>query len=305
MPKHFLSLTQRSGNEIEELIRVAGALKRGSEAAGYGADPLRGKLLALLFKKPSLRTRASFDAGMRRLGGQVATFGPTEVGMGKREAPQDVARVLSRYVDAVMIRTFEQQEVEAFAAESRVPVINGLTDLLHPCQVLADLLTVAEARGSLEGCTLSYVGDGNNVANSLLNAVLLLPIRLRIGVPPGYEPDTGMLERAQREGRGEVAVFHEPKEAVEGAEFVYTDVWTSMGQESEAAARRPVLSPFQVNAELLGAAGNGARVLHCLPAHRGEEITDDVIDGPQSLVYEQAENRMWAQQALLLELLAD
>ncbi len=303
MPRHYLSLADRTEAEINALLQTALALKRDPSSSGYAPDALRGKLLALLFKKPSLRTRASFEAGMRRLGGQVVTFGPDEVGMGKREAPEDVARVLSRYVDAVMIRTFSQDEIEKFAAASHVPVINGLTDRLHPCQVLADLLTILEARGSLDGCTVAYVGDGNNVANSLLNAALRLPIRLRLGVPRGHEPDTDILGRARAQGRGTVMLQHDPKEAVEGAEFVYTDVWASMGQEAEAEARRPLFRPFQVNRELLASARPDAKVLHCLPAHRGDEITDEVMDGPQSVVFDQAENRMWAQQAILLDLL--
>ncbi len=303
MPKHYLSLADCTESQISDLLRSALVLKKGTGGSTYGSSPLKDKLLALLFKKPSLRTRASFEAGMRRLGGEVIALGASEVGMGKRESPGDVARVLSRYVDAVMIRTFDQAEIEKFAARSQAPVINGLTDLLHPCQVLADLMTVLEVRGSLDGCTVAYVGDGNNVANSLLNAVYRLPIRLRIGVPEGYEPDPAILERARLEGRGTVTVHHDPREAVRDAEYVYTDVWASMGREEEAEARRPIFSPFQVNSSLLDSARSGARILHCLPAHRGEEITDEAIDGPQSLVFDQAENRMWAQMAILLDLL--
>jgi ornithine carbamoyltransferase len=305
MAKHFLSLADSTGAEIEALVHLGITLKRGPQAAGYDPLPLRGRLLALLFRKPSLRTRASFEAGMVKLGGQTMVLTQSEVGLGKREAPQDVARVLSRYVDVIMVRTFEQTEVETIARESRVPVINGLTDLLHPCQVLADLLTISEVRGSLGGCVLAYVGDGNNVANSLVNAALRLPLVVRLGVPEGYDPNAQILARASAEGRGQVHLLHDPYEAVTGAEFVYTDVWASMGQEAEAAQRRPVFMPFQVNKELLAHARDGAQVLHCLPAHRGEEITEDVLDGPRSLVYEQAENRMWAQQAILLETLLE
>jgi ornithine carbamoyltransferase len=303
MPRHYLSLADRTESQIMALLRTALALKRDPNASGYAPDALGGKILALLFKKPSLRTRGSFEAGMRRLGGQAITFGADEVGMGKREAPEDVARVLSRYVDAVMIRTFGQDEIERFAAASQVPVINGLTNLLHPCQVLADLLTILEVRGTLDGCVVAYVGDGNNVANSLLNAAFRLPLRLSLGVPKGYEPDTEIFERARGEGRGTVALHYDPEEAVRDADFVYTDVWASMGQEKEAEERRSIFRPFQVNRNLLASAQPDARVLHCLPAHRGDEITDEMMDGPQSLVFDQAENRMWAQQAILLDLL--
>jgi ornithine carbamoyltransferase len=303
MPRHYLSLAERTEDQINRLLHTALTLKRDPAASEYAPDALRDKVLALLFKKPSLRTRASFEMGMRHLGGQAVTFGADEVGMGKREAPEDVARVLSRYVDAVMIRTFGQDEIERFAAASDVPVINGLTDLLHPCQVLADLLTILEIRGTLDQCEVAYVGDGNNVANSLLNAALRLPIRLHLGVPKGYEPDTAVFERACADGRGTVTLCHDPVEAVREAEFVYTDVWASMGQEREADARRPLFSPFQVNLQLLASARPHAKVLHCLPAHRGDEITDEVMDGPQSVVFDQAENRMWAQAAILLDLL--
>ena len=243
---------------------------------------------------------------MRRLGGEVMTFGASEVGMGKRESPGDVARVLSRYVDAVMIRTFDQAEIEEFAAHSRVPVINGLTDLLHPCQVLSDLLTLLEKRGRLKGLRIAYIGDGNNLANSWLLGAAILGMELTVACPKGYEPDRGVVREAKRRATdtgARITITHVPEKAARDADVLYTDVWTSMGKEKEGARRRVAFKGFQVNGSLVAAARNDVLIMHCLPAHRGEEITDEVLDGPNSIVFDQAENRLHAQKALLEALL--
>ena len=264
--------------------------------------PLRGRTLAMVFQKPSNRTRVSFEVGMYQLGGHALSLSPQEIQMGKRETPSDTGRVLARYIDAIMVRTFDHEEVEELAAAARVPVINGLTDQHHPCQALADLLTVREEFGRLEGVRISYIGDGNNVAHSLAIGCALTDANLTIAHPEGHAPDPGVVKLAERLGTAPT-LTEDPREAASGARIVYTDVWASMGQEDEAKERKKTFFPYQVDEELMSLAERDAIFLHCLPAHRGEEVTAEVIDGPRSRVFDQAENRLHAQKALLYLLL--
>jgi ornithine carbamoyltransferase len=264
--------------------------------------PLFGKTLAMVFQKPSNRTRVSFEVGMYHLGGHALPLSPQELQIGKRETPSDTGRVLARYIDAIMVRTFDHEELEELAAAADVPVINGLSDSHHPCQALADLLTVREELGELEGAKIAYVGDGNNVAHSLALGCALTGTRLTIAHPEGHGPDPRVIELAAKLG-DTPTITEDPQEGVAGARVVYTDVWASMGQEAEAEERKKQFMPYQVNEELMSRAAPGAIFLHCLPAHRGEEVTAGVIDGPRSRVFDQAENRLHAQKALLYLLL--
>ncbi len=265
--------------------------------------PLRGRTLAMVFQKPSNRTRVSFEVGMYQLGGHALHISPEEIQMGKRETPGDTGRVLARYIDAIMVRTFDHEELEELAAAADVPVINGLSDAHHPCQSLADLLTVREEFGTTEGVRISYIGDGNNVAHSLAIACALTGAQLTIAHPEGHAPDEEVVALAGKLGSAP-GLTQDPREAVSGAQVVYTDVWASMGQEAEAAERKKKFAPYQVNQELMGLAAEDAVFLHCLPAHRGEEVTAEVIDGPRSRIFDQAENRLHAQKALLYLLLS-
>jgi len=298
--RHFTSVAELSASELGMLLDLAMRLKRDRRPANL---PLRGRTLAQIFEKPSLRTRLSFDVGMAELGGQCVYLSPQEVGLGRRESVADVARVVSRMVDAVVLRTNAHETIEEFARYSSVPVINGLSDLSHPCQGLADILTVVEKKGpDLRDVTVAYVGDGNNVLHSLMLAAALRSARIRVATPAGFEPDrryVDIAERIVRESGASLDLGHDPIEAVRDADVVYTDVWTSMGQEQEYERRRRAFQGYQVNSELLRKAKPDAIVMHDLPAHRGEEITDEVMDGPQSVVFDQAENRLHAQKALL------
>lgn len=264
--------------------------------------PLRGQTLAMVFQKPSNRTRVSFEVGMYQLGGHALHISPDEIQMGKRETPSDTGNVLARYIDAIMVRTFDHEELEELAGAADVPVINGLSDTHHPCQALADLLTIREEFGTLEGVKIAYVGDGNNVAHSLAIACALTGAGLTIAHPEGHGPDRKVVQLAEKLGAAPT-LTEDPQEAVTGARVVYTDVWASMGQEAEAEERKKEFAAYQVNAELMGLATEDAIFLHCLPAHRGEEVTAEVIDGPRSRVFDQAENRLHAQKALLYLLL--
>lgn len=257
------------------------------------------RTLACIFHKPSLRTRISFEVAIRQLGGDSLYVTNAEIGLGEREAIADVGRVMSRFVDGIMIRTFDHSHVEELAAESTVPVVNGLTDLTHPCQILADVFTVKEEFGDITGRKVVYVGDGNNIAHSWINAAALMDFPLVIATPRDYAPDEKVVAAAKSKGSLDLTISHDPVEAVKGADVVYTDVWASMGQEAEAAEREKVFAEFQLNDALVSNAKDSAIVLHCLPAHRGMEITDSVIDGPQSRVYDEAENRMHVQRAVL------
>lgn len=261
------------------------------------------RTLACIFHKPSLRTRISFEVAIRQLGGNSLYVTNAEIGLGERESIADVARVMSRFVDGIMIRTFSHAHVEELAKEATIPVVNGLTDLVHPCQILADVFTVKEHLGDITGRKVVYVGDGNNIAHSWINAAALLDFPLVICTPRDYAPDAGVVERARAAGSLDLSVVHDPVRAVTGADVVYTDVWASMGQEAEAAAREKIFAPYQLNEALMKHAKDSAIVLHCLPAHRGLEITDGVIDGPQSRVYDEAENRLHVQRAVLALLL--
>jgi len=304
MPRHFLSVADWSAGDLLALNERAREL-RALQRAGERPQTLLGRTLAMYFEKPSLRTHVTFEAGMTQLGGHAILLRPEQVGIGTRESAADVARNLSRWVDALVARTFSHSLVEQLATEGSIPVVNGLTDLLHPCQVMADLLTVSD-RVEPKDAVVAWVGDGNNVANSLLLLAAVLGFELRLATPPSHRPSVSVRQRAEELARASgarIALGEDPAEAVSGAGFVYTDTWTSMGQEAEAAERRRLFAPYQVNERLLEAAPE-AFVMHCLPAHRGEEITDAVLDGPRSLVYEQAENRLHAQKAILERLLA-
>ena len=282
-------------------------LDRALELKRYGTptdNRLAGRTAALVFQKPSLRTRVSFEVAMLQLGGSAVYLSPAEVQLGQREGAVDVARVLSRYVDIVVARVFLHADVAALAENASVPVVNALSDREHPCQILADLLTLYERRGSLKGLRVAYVGDGNNVAHSLALAAPALGIELTFACPDGYEPDPVLMAQAQAGApSGAIELFRDPHEAVRGVDAIYTDSWYSMGQESEAEVRAPIFRPYQLNAALLADAAPGALAMHCLPAHRNQEITDDVMDGTTSVVYDQAENRLHVQKALLLDLL--
>lgn len=302
LTKDLVSIEQLTMEELTDLLDSADELKAVYKRGGR-LNSLYGKVLAMIFAKPSLRTRVSFEVAAIQLGGDAMYITHQEVGLGKREAVCDAAQVLSRMVDGIMIRTFAQSEVEELARYATIPVINGLTDLYHPCQVLADLMTMRELFGSLDGLSITYAGDGNNVAHSLLNAARRCPISLTIVTPKGYEPNKDIFEKARAEVGSRVRLSHEPGEGVRHAQVVYTDVWASMGQEDQRKERIARFQGYQITAELLQNADADVKVLHCLPAHRGEEITDQVMDGPHSAVFLQAENRLHLQRALLHRLM--
>lgn len=297
----FLDISDYSREELLHSLDEADRIKKDLKA-GRGCDALAGKTLAMVFQKPSVRTRISFEVGMYQLGGYALYLAPADIGLGKRESVADIARVLARYNDGIMARVFAHDDVLQLAQFSDVPVINGLSDLLHPCQLMADLLTVREHKGRVEGLKVAFIGDGNNLCNSWLNAAFRLDFTLSIAVPEGYEPDSGIFEKATA-ANSDISVTHAPSEAVEEADVIYTDTWTSMGQEEESARRREDFSGFTVDEELVSRAAADVIVMHCLPAHRGEEITDEVIDGPHSVVFDEAENRLHAQKAILVELM--
>jgi ornithine carbamoyltransferase len=297
MKRDLLTVLDLTREEIEALLARARELKAW-QRQGRSHTPLAGKTLAMIFDKPSTRTRVSFEAGMAQLGGTSIYLAPGQTQMARNEPIPDTARVLSRYVNGVVIRTFAQETVEELARHADIPVINGLTDTHHPCQVLSDLLTVRERFPDLSHLKVAWVGDGNNMANSWITAALHLDFTLYLACPKGYEPDTALLQQAQKTGK-RVYLTQDPQAAVADVQVINTDVWASMGQEEEAAARRQVFKPYQVNSELLKLARPEAIVLHCLPAHRGEEITSEVLDGPQSAAWDQAENRLHFQKALL------
>ena len=304
--KHFLDLASCSSDELHELIELALRLKAEWRAGG-NAPILQGKTLGMIFQKPSLRTRVSFEMGMKHLGGDAIMLGPQEVGLGVRESVPDVARVLSSYVQGIMARVFAHQDVLDLAEYSRVPVINGLSDDYHPCQALADILTIRERFGRLDGLKLAFAGDGNNVAASVALACAHFGINFSIATPEGYEMKAPIREQAIEISKRNGTVIEmgtRPEAVVADADVIYTDTWVSMGQEAEAAERAGEFEAFQVNADLLRRAKSTAIAMHCLPAHRGDEITDEVMDGAQSRVFEQAENRMHAQKAILVRLLA-
>lgn len=298
MKKDLLSLYDLDPADFAVIFERAARLKK-KQKAGEVHQPLKGKTLGMIFDKSSTRTRLSFEVGMFQLGGLAIFLSSRDTQIARGENIRDTARIMSRYLNGVMIRTYAQESVEEFAHHAEMPVINGLTDLLHPCQILSDLFTILEKKGTYEGLKMAYIGDGNNVANSWLNAAARLPIRLALACPEGYDPDAFIFERAVKSSRDGVTLHRNPADAAAGADVIYTDVWASMGQEAEHAKRAEAFKSYQVNAELLGCAGKDALIMHCLPAHRGEEITSDVLDGPQSVVVEQAENRLHVQKAIL------
>ncbi len=305
--KHFLAIAELTPAELHQYLATAKKLK--AEWRARGNKPLlKNKALGMIFQKPSLRTRISFDMAMLHLGGHALYLSPNEIGLGQRESIADVAQVLSRYVDGIMARVFAHTHVVELAKYSRVPVINGLSDREHPCQALADVFTIIEQLGTLKGLRVAFMGDGNNVARSLMFACALGGARFVCASPRGYWLDNTSVEKATglaEESGGEIALTDDPRAAARGADVIYTDVWASMGQEEQAAERARVFQPYQVNATLLAHAKPKAIVMHCLPAHRGAEITDEVIDSAQSVVFDQAENRLHAQKAILVRLMAD
>ena len=303
--KHFLDLNSWSSKDLWELIELAVHLKTEWRAGG-NRPVLAGKILAMVFQKPSLRTRVSFEVAMKHLGGDAIMLGPSEIGLGKRESIADISRVLSGYVQGVMARVFDHAHVDELAKFSAVPVINGLSDDRHPCQALADMLTIHENFGQLRGRKLAFIGDGNNVAASLLTACAHFGMDFAIATPAGYElPAKAMIEVAElaRHRGVKIETFNDPEAAVYNADVIYTDTWVSMGQEGEGGDREKAFESFQVNKALLEQAKLTSIVMHCLPAHRGQEITDEVADGPQSVIFAQAENRLHAQKAVLVKLI--
>jgi len=296
MKRDFLTLSDLSFKEINLLIKRAIELKSGKD---LNKCPLIGKSIGLLFEKASTRTRVSLEVGIYQLGAKSIYMNPGEIQIGRGETIRDTAKVLSRYLDAVIIRTYSHDILTEFASHSFIPVINGLSDLHHPCQALGDLMTVVEKKGRLRNIRLAYVGDGNNVANSLIEAAAIMGIHLTLACPKGYEPDAGVFEKARMSAKGNITIVNDAELAVSDSDVVYTDVWVSMGQEKEAAGKKQKFRKYQLNGKLLSYARKDAIVLHCLPAHRGEEITDEVMDGPRSVVFDQAENRLYTQKALL------
>lgn len=304
-PRHFLAIADYSPQEIQELLDLAVDLKQ-EYFAGGNPPLLKGKVLGMIFQKPSLRTRVSFDMAMRHLGGDALYLSPQEVGLGQREAIADVARVLSGYVQAMMARVFAHEHVVELARWSTVPVINGLSDYNHPCQALADALTIQERFGRAPGLNVTFVGDGNNVAVSLMHICAKLGWNFTIACPPGYDLNPQAVAMAQEfaaASGSHLRFLRDPHEAVRGAQVIYTDTWVSMGQEEEAARRQAVFPPYQVNARLVAEADKDVIVMHCLPAHRNQELTDEVADGPHSVIFAQAHNRLHAQKAILVRLL--
>jgi ornithine carbamoyltransferase len=303
--RDFLSMDDLTAEEIRAVLERSSDLKRRLRA-GESAPVLAGKTLAMIFEKPSLRTRVTFEVGMRQLGGHAIYLSPQDIQLGTRESTPDVARNLSRWVNGVMARTFAHRTVQDLAEYATVPVINGLSDREHPCQVLGDLLTIQDHARRLNGVRVAWVGDGNNVCHSLLLGGAKVGMHLAVATPPGYQPANEIISRARSlaaKSGGSISVGHDPNEAVRGVDIIYTDVWVSMGQEATRAERLKAFVGFQVDGALLRAAGPQAKVMHCLPAHRGEEITDEVLDGPRSIVLDQAENRLHAQKGLLAMIL--
>ena len=291
---HFLTLLDLSASELQQIVQRASELK-AMHKAGEIYEPLKNRVLGMIFEKSSTRTRVSFETAMAHFGGHAIFLSPRDTQLGRGETIEDSARVLSSMLDVIMIRTFEHEKIETFARHSSVPVINALTDMYHPCQLLADVQTFIEHRGSIQGKTVAWIGDGNNMCHSYINAARQFDFKLRIACPEGYDPDQQVVNNAP----GHIEIFRSPQQAAQQADLVVTDVWTSMGQEEEQAKREAAFDGFIVTPEMMGLANDDALFMHCLPAHRGEEVSADVIDGQQSVVWDEAENRLHAQKALL------
>ena len=302
MARHFLSIRDYSWQWIEHIFELSTELKNKLKN-GKLEQPLRGKTLGMIFAKPSVRTRISFEVGMQQLGGMALYLAADDIQIGSREPISDITRVLSRYVDGIMARLFAHKDIEELARYSSVPVINGLTDLLHPCQVMADLFTIFEYFGKRRDMKIAFIGDGNNVLNSWLHMASLFPMNLTMSVPEGYEPDKDILQYSREAGLSEITIQRDPMAAAENADVLYTDVWTSMGDYNETDKRQKDFKDYQINAKVLSQAKQKCLVMHCLPAHRGEEITDEVIEGPNSVVFDEAENRLHVQNAILVNLM--
>ncbi|MCF7885657.1 MAG: ornithine carbamoyltransferase [Candidatus Marinimicrobia bacterium] len=302
MKRDFIHITDFTGEEIHQTLNLAAKVKR-SIKNGERFLPLRYKTMAMIFAKPSTRTRVSFETGMEQLGGHAIFLGPNDIGIGKREAIKDIARVISRYDDIIMARLFDHEHIKELAEYSSVPVINGLTDFNHPCQIMADIMTIQEHRGDLNDLKVAFIGDGNNVAHSWINLAARLSMHFAIATPEGFEPDTEVVKKAREEGLSKIDVVRDPEEAVEDADIIYTDVWASMGEEDQAAEKKKKFQNYQISKELLKRAKDNYYVMHCLPAHRGEEITDKVMESKRSIVFDEAENRMHAQKAIILKLM--
>ena len=301
MKRDFLSIGDLTTKEIESLLIRAKELK-SMQKSRIEFHPLQGKNLGLLFEKQSTRTRLAFEVAIAQLGGHSIYLSPNQIQMGRGEEVRDTAQVFARYLDAIVIRTYDHPMIEEWARYSTIPVINGLTDLHHPCQILSDLLTILEKKGRVCGIRMAYIGDGNNVAHSLIEGAALMGMKIRIATPGGYEPDKAIVERAgilAKETGASIEILQEPVAAVKDADVVYTDVWTSMGQEKEEEDRREIFRRYQINRELMNRAKEDAIIMHCLPAHRGEEITEEMMESPRSVIFDQAENRLHMQKALL------
>lgn len=301
MKKDFLSIADLTAKEIYDIFDLTKDLKEKTRKR-IEHHLLKGYSLAMIFAKPSARTRISFETGIFQLGGTALYLAPGDIGIGKREAVKDIAQVISRYNDLIMARLFAHTDILELAKYSRVPVINGLTDYNHPCQIMADAFTIIEYFGKIENLKIAYIGDGNNVANSWINFASRIPVQLVICTPPKYEPDKATVKRAKEAKVSKIEIMTDPRQAARGADVLYTDVWASMGQEAEAEERKKVFRPYQLNSELVKLAKPEVKVLHCLPAHRGDEITDEVIDGPHSVVFDEAENRLHVQKAIMVTL---
>jgi len=300
MKKDFLDITDLTPDEVWSLFELAKDLK-AKQKRGEAHEYLKGKTLGMIFAKPSTRTRVSFEVGMFQLGGHTLYI--QEPNFGKRETIPDVARVLSRYVDGIMARLFGHEDIIELAKYASVPVINGLTDFSHPCQIVGDMFTIWENRGNFNNLIVTYIGDGNNVANSWVTMAMKIPFTFRIACPEGYEPDKKLVEQANQSKVGRVEVYREPMQAAKGAHVLYTDVWASMGQEAEAEMRRQIFKGYCIDGALMKAAAPDAKFMHCLPAHRGEEVTDEVMESPQSIIFDQAENRLHIQKAIMVKLM--